>query len=263
MYVSPRFTEASLLEIYENPAYFSLSFHEEWDYEAWRRSDTRAYRATRLKVESVKRYLAPGQRLFDMGCGSGLVTKEAEKQGFVSEGLDPSQMLTEIARERLQARVHTGKIEDFDPPHQYDGVMVWDVLEHLHDPVAALRCCYRLMVEGGYLFAQVPNHLGLSNRFKTFLSRAGVRRGFTHFGFPWHVYSFDPKSLARLMQVAGLECLNTESWPSMLKDHKNSFILGLISETLRSRCWGDYLVVVARKAKSPAPKKNAVNRRGQ
>ncbi len=252
MYASPRFTEASSLEIYENPAFFALSFHPEWDYESWKRANSRAYRQTRLKVELVRRYLAPGQRFFDMGCGAGLAVVEAERQGLVSEGLDPSRMLTRIARQRIGATVHTGKIADFYPSHQYDGVMAWDVLEHLNDPLEVLRRCRKMLVPSGYLFAQVPNHLGLSNRFKAFLSKIRVRPGFTHFGFPWHVYSFDRKSLTRLIEAAGLKCLLVESWPRTVKDEKDRFLYVPINRMFRSRCWGDYIVVVARNSTATA-----------
>ena len=248
MYASPRFNEASSLQIYENPAFLALSFHPEWDYESWKQSNSRAYRQTRLKVALVRRYLAPGQRFFDMGCGAGLAVIEAEKQGLVSEGLDPSGMLTRIARERLGATVHTGRIEDFHPHHQYDGVMVWDVLEHLRDPVEILRCCRGLLAPGGYLFAQVPNHSGLSNRFKAFLSKMGFRPGFSHFGFPWHVYSFDHESLTRLIDAAGLKCVLLESWPRTLKDEKDRFLYAPINRMFRRRCWGDYIVAVAQRS---------------
>ena len=85
------------------------------------------------------------------------------------EGIEPSGMLVEMGRQVLNVSLHHGLIEDFDPGYRYHGIVVWDVLEHVHNPVELVQRCNDLMEDGGYLFLQVPNHEGISNRFKTFL----------------------------------------------------------------------------------------------
>ena len=54
-------------------------------------------------------------------------------------GIEPSRWASDQARSR-GLDVHAGTLEDYDPHGRtFDAVALWDVLEHLTDPVAALR----------------------------------------------------------------------------------------------------------------------------
>jgi SAM-dependent methyltransferase len=43
------------------------------------------------------------------------------------------------------------------PESSFDVVTLWDVLEHVTDPVQFVRLCTALLKPGGYLFANVPD----------------------------------------------------------------------------------------------------------
>lgn len=227
MYASPRFTEKSLLQIYENEAFSDLSFYNSWSYENWKASRDRSYIVSNLKARLLKRFLAAGARVLDVGCSTGLFCFEARKQGFDVEGIDPSKMLTETGSKALKIHLHHGSLEKFDPGYKFKGVVVWDVLEHVYNPVEIVGRCGFLMEPGGYLFLQVPNHEGVSNRLKTFLSRLNLKRSdFKHFGFPHHVYSFNKKSLSALVGSAGFKPVLFESWSQQLKDGASGIVPG-------------------------------------
>lgn len=56
--------------------------------------------------------IAPGQRVLDVGCGSGVFLRLAAERGAVPFGLDASQALLEIARERVpDAELVAGEME--------------------------------------------------------------------------------------------------------------------------------------------------------
>jgi SAM-dependent methyltransferase len=208
-YASPRFDEASLLEIYENEDFKDLSVYDHWSYEAWASSNDRSWIVANLKVALAKRFLPDEAKILDVGCGVGDFPLVALKNKLKGEGIDTSKTLTEIGRRVLHAPVQQSDVEDFDPPHRFDGVFIWDVLEHLYDPVRVLRNCHRLLKPGGYLFAQVPNSSGLSNRLKSFACRTGLSgKEFHHFGFPYHIYFFNQTSLTHLMNAAHLRAVH-------------------------------------------------------
>ena len=207
MYASPRFTEKALMQIYETPGFVpvdKLNKYKNWNYENWRDSGDETYVVTRLKRQKVLDYLGAGQRFLDVGCGIGLFVAEARQHGLQAEGLEPSRMLSKIARDCIGLELHNSMLEDFRTGHLYSGIGIWDVLEHVYDPLRILRRCTELSEEGAYLFLSVPNFAGLADRLQTFLHRHRFRnKNFKHFGFPWHIYSYNRHSLKALLQRAG------------------------------------------------------------
>ncbi|HTZ18832.1 MAG TPA: class I SAM-dependent methyltransferase [Dissulfurispiraceae bacterium] len=247
MYASPRFTEESMVTIYENEAFADLSVYNNWSYETWKKAGSRIFHTTQQKVALLKRYLPEGSRVLDVGCGTGIAVLEANRNNFVCEGVEPSVRLSEIGLNVLKVRVTTGNVETFSPGYRFNGIVIWDVLEHLYDPVRIVKRCTELLEPGGFLFAQVPNFRGLSNSYKTWLCRIGLKKVFKHFGFPWHVYSFDTRSLGYLIELGGLNPLHFESWSHLLKEGKRGMIARTTIDIVRKFCMSDYIVCIARK----------------
>jgi len=250
MYASPRFTKESLEKIYENEAFTDLSIYNSWSYHKWRESKDRSYTVSNLKVQLLKRFLSEGERVLDVGCATGLFVLEATKQGFKVEGLDPSRMLIETGRRVLEIPLHHGSLEEFDPEYKFKGVVFWDVLEHVYNPIVLLSRCNYLMEQGGYLFIQVPHYKGISNRMKTFGCRLGLKRSdFKHFGFPHHLYSFNKKSISVLMNRTGYKPIHFESWSHQLKDGAKGVVSNTAIWFFRKTCLSDYIICIAQKDK--------------
>jgi SAM-dependent methyltransferase len=248
IFASPRFTEESMLKIYENEAFADLSMYDKWSYEEWRQSKSRSYNIEQQKILLVKRYLPEKSRLLDVGCGTGLFVLAANQSGFLCEGIEPSVRLSEIGNNVLKVPVSTVQIEDYNPTYKFNGIVIWDVLEHLYDPVRVVRRCRELLEPDGFLFLQVPNHKGISNSYKTQLYRLGLKKdNFKHFGFPWHVYSFDRKSLSVLNNLAGFKPVLFESWSHLLKDGKTGSLSQIIINLAKQSCLSDYIVCLAQK----------------
>ncbi len=248
MFASPRFTEESMLAIYENESFADMAPFRDWSYDRWIARADRTYVTTIEKVALVKRFIPGGSRILDVGCAMGLFVLEAGRMGFKAEGIEPSCMLSEVAVNALGVRVENCLIEDFSPPHRFDGIVLWDVLEHLYDPIRVLMKCNDLLCGGGYLFIQVPHSAGLSNMFKALLSRAGLKKsGFKHFGFPWHVYSFDRKSLSVMIGKAGFQPVRFEAWSHLKKEGRSGLVAKVAINIIRRFCLSDYIICVARK----------------
>ncbi len=249
MYASPRFTEGSLLAIYENEAFIAASFYEDWSYEKWKAENKdRSYIVQDLKVQLVRRFLSEDDRILDVGCGTGLFCLEASKQGFNVEGIDPSSMLVELGSRLFKVSLYHGQLEGFDPGYKYKGIVLWAVLEHVYNLKDLIKRCGHLLDAGGYLFIDVPNHRGPSNQFKTLLCRLGIKKAdFKHFGFPWHIYSFNKRSLSLLMRACGFEPVFFEFWSHYLKDGANGILARMVISLTHKYELSDYLTLVAQK----------------
>ena len=94
------------------------------------------------------------------GCASGLFLRRAKDAGWEVEGIEPCEPLARKAQECLgaEARIHPTTLQTTPlPAGCFDVVTLWDVLEHVANPIAFLRHAGSLLKSGGYLFANVPN----------------------------------------------------------------------------------------------------------
>lgn len=246
IYVSPRFRKESLSEIYENKDSINSSFYEEWSYDTWKSNKDRSYIVSYQKVMLVKEFLPEGSRVLDVGCATGLFVLEALKHGLRCEGIDPSSILTEIGQKTLKIPLHSGSIGEFSPRYQFKGIMLWDVLEHIPDLMHIVKKCHDLLEPGGFLFLQVPNYKGVSDSCKMYMCRLGLKRSF-NFGFPWHIYAFDRRSLSYLMKASKFSPVRFESWSHFLKDN-NEGILSRAAMLFKRFCLSDYITCIAKKA---------------
>lgn len=251
MYASPRFSEEALLAIYETPDFFPAADLEKFanfSHEKWQASGAETYVVSALKAANIKKYLAPGDRILDVGCGIGLFVLEGRHQGFRTEGVEPSRMLTDIARARIGIDIHNQLIEDFSPGYRFHGVGLWDVLEHVYDPLRILKRCFELTEDNGYIFVSVPNFAGLADRLQTMLHRIRLRRcGFKHFGFPWHVYSYNRRSLGLLLAKAGYTLVSFETWSHNVRSGKAHPFSRMTDALIRKHCLASNVSCVARR----------------
>lgn len=122
----------------------------------WRRSLSGV--VARLTDPNAERLppIPPG-RLLEIGCASGSYLHRMSKAGWHVEGIEFSEKAAARARE-AGYRVQSGPVETAaGPMGPFDLVVAWMVLEHLHEPVLALRRIREWTAPEGWLVASVPN----------------------------------------------------------------------------------------------------------
>jgi SAM-dependent methyltransferase len=97
--------------------------------------------------------LGPGDRLLDVGCGGGLLLRDALAAGAAATGLDHSEEMVRLARERAPgADVVRGDALALPfPDGAFTAVAMAVVFFFLAQPVDALRECRRVLGAGGRL----------------------------------------------------------------------------------------------------------------
>ncbi len=119
----------------------------------------RARRRADLIARGAK--LAPGLRVLEIGCGTGMFTEMFAQTGARVDALDISPELIELAKRRLPANqvcFRVGRFEEENRERKYDAVIGSSVLHHLDLP-DALAQAYRLLKPGGLFAFAEPNLL--------------------------------------------------------------------------------------------------------
>ena len=164
----------------------------------------------RRQFGEVARWLAelrPGRgRLLDVGCGSGELLEALRDDGWRVSGVEPSARSAEIARTQRGLDVQTAAFDDATlPESSCDVVVLAAVLEHLHDPLAALARARRLLTLGGLVAVLfLP-------RFDAPQARLFGPR-WIGLDLPRHLYQFETHTFAAAADAAGLRVIATEPY---------------------------------------------------
>jgi SAM-dependent methyltransferase len=95
--------------------------------------------------------LRTGDRLLEVGCGGGLLLRDALAAGASATGVDHSEEMVSLARERAPAvEIVLGSAERLPfPDASFTAVAMSIVFFFLPDPLAALREAHRVLAPGG------------------------------------------------------------------------------------------------------------------
>jgi len=105
----------------------------------------------------LARAKAPGKRVLDIGCGTGLFSKLLMEKGYEVTSLDSSPVALDYSRRRGLARLVTGDALKLPfPDNSFDVAFALDILEHIEDEDAALREWKRILKPNGVLIVFVP-----------------------------------------------------------------------------------------------------------
>lgn len=135
-------------------------------------------------------------RLLDAGCGPGYFVRAARDAGFDACGVEVSRYAVEFAQRELGVDVRHGTVSVPDlPAGSFDVVTMWDVIEHLPEPLAALRAVAGVLRPGGLFMLSTGDYASLVARLSG--------RHWHLFNLPEHLWFFTPGSLRRLLRRAG------------------------------------------------------------
>jgi 2-polyprenyl-3-methyl-5-hydroxy-6-metoxy-1,4-benzoquinol methylase len=109
--------------------------------------------------------LAGEGRLLDVGCGSGDGLVFMSRLGWRVEGVEVDPQAVAVARSK-GLLIHSGALKDQRfPDSQFDAITMSHVIEHVHDPIALMSECMRILKPNGMLVIITPNANSLGHSF--------------------------------------------------------------------------------------------------
>ena len=169
---------------------------------SWDRLMGRIFRES-ADLLCATRKMSGSARVLDVGCGFGGFVDLMRKRGWDAEGVDPSPAAVEAATQKGR-EVRLGRLEELQVDQgSYDAVTMFYVLEHLPDPMGALRKAFDLLVPGGTLLIRVPH----TTPIVRLLAPAGL--GGELYDPPFHLYDFSPTVLREMLRRIGFADVRT------------------------------------------------------
>jgi SAM-dependent methyltransferase len=148
-------------------------------------------------------YLDKREGLVDIGCGSGFVLEVAAERGWTDlHGVEPSGDAIAKAKTEIAPLIeHDMMRAGLFPENSLSAITLFQVLDHMPDPVGLLRDCLSILRPGGVIMAFNHNVTAWSARLlKDRSPIIDVE----------HTYLYSPDTMRKLFTGVGFEVISVE-----------------------------------------------------
>jgi SAM-dependent methyltransferase len=190
LFTNPLPTESELSRYYTKS--YRLHYHLATT-EPRPRHVRKAMKVAKRRADRVCELLHTAARTLDVGCGRGEFVGLMLERGYDAFGLEPGESYGSFARQEFGHRIQVTSWQSAEFEGLFDLVTCFHVLEHLREPISALRRIADWLRPGGLAFVEVPD-LGDTHRNKGF--------GAFHFA---HIVGFNHHNFMLAAGRAGLQ----------------------------------------------------------
>jgi 2-polyprenyl-3-methyl-5-hydroxy-6-metoxy-1,4-benzoquinol methylase len=156
------------------------------------------------KIEGVAKYLNlrvnKKPRALDIGSGYGFFRKILDEARWCHDGIEVSRYAAEVCKQTYGYDTFVGLIGEYRKrcAASYDLITLWDVIEHLKNPVGQLKNVFALLKDRGICVIRTPNLMAAERDI------FGPRY---HSLKREHLHYFSPGSIVSALNQAGLKTL--------------------------------------------------------
>ena len=164
-----------------------------------------------FQIQEVLKH-ARGESLLDLACGDGTLTEMLAPHFGRVVGVDASAGQIKLARERLpKVTFCQSLLEELDLAEKFDVITMLLVLEHVIDPVSALRGAARNLHPNGQLFVHVPNANAINRKIAVHMGTLKTCEELSPFDInvAGHRRSYTLQTLQTDFALAGLKVVAT------------------------------------------------------
>jgi SAM-dependent methyltransferase len=145
-------------------------------------------------IENISSYTNKQNKIFDIGCGNGLLLKKLKELGSNSlYGIDLSESCVELLK-KGGINAEQGSVLNIPFDEKADVIILSHVLEHVLDLKSALKCLYDKLSDDGIVYVEVPD----AYRYDEFEDVSPLR-----YFYLQHIVHFDKFHLTHLFENNG------------------------------------------------------------
>jgi SAM-dependent methyltransferase len=163
-----------------------------------------------------ERMTTPG-RILDIGCGNACLLYHAREAGWQTRGLELSEDWARSVYDDTRIEIRVADFLEYAPDEgeTYDVVVLRHVLEHLQDPILAMRKVGALLKDDGRALLEFPNTRSIGYFLKRLSKNRGLRNDkFSEAWRPGHCNEFCRESFEYLTRKTGFEIIDWQTYSS-------------------------------------------------
>jgi 2-polyprenyl-3-methyl-5-hydroxy-6-metoxy-1,4-benzoquinol methylase len=147
----------------------------------------------------LERY-ADKEALLEIGCSTGITLKIAQKRGWNIYGVEINEAAAAIAQNLVGTNpIIVGNVDEkILPDNFFSAIILFDVLEHINDPMKFIKTLERKLKRGGLILLITPNIDSLSGKL--------LGEKWTHL-FLEHLCLYSLKSIRNLFEFNSFKIL--------------------------------------------------------
>jgi len=174
---------------------------------------SKEYQKFNFRMEEIEKLKPEKGNILDVGCSFGFFLDVARTRGWNPVGVEFGEFAAKFAQDSLELEVHVTDILDAPLKENcFDVITMWNVVEHVDDPVEVLKRLNALMKVGGLLILTTGD-------VDCYLRRVqGLR--WRSFVPPIHIANYNVSAMNKLLKMTGFSLdVHTVAlpWEALLK----------------------------------------------
>ncbi len=152
---------------------------------------------TWLKIQKNIAVPVGTRTALEIGCGSAVMLQALHKKGWHVLGIERNEKTAAQLSKMSGIKILSNDLADLNKDLKFDLIILFNVLEHMKNPMITLKECARRLKTNGIIIINTPNINSWQARFSGHL--------WFHLDPPRHLFLFTPESIKKILKESGLK----------------------------------------------------------